>query len=209
MLFHLAPAATSILVANIVLSLLAFVGGKPVYEKLWLHPFSVVREHRYYLLLTSGFIHADFGHLAFNMLTFYFFGFPLSRLIGDVKFLLVYFGSLVFSSIPTLLREQNNPDYKSIGASGAISGVLFGYILFAPTSKIYVFLVPIGIPAALFAVLYLAFSYYAAKQNWGNINHEAHFWGAVAGALLTILLEPRALEIFYKEVLEPLSVSLC
>ncbi|MDW8465251.1 MAG: rhomboid family intramembrane serine protease [Chloroherpetonaceae bacterium] len=200
-LFQAAPAATSIFIANIALSLVAFVGGKLIYEKLWLHPYSIVRRHRYYLLLTSGFIHADFGHLAFNMITFFFFGFPLARQIGDMDFLAVYFGSLILSNIPTVIKEQHNPDYKSIGASGAISGVLFGYILFAPLSKIYVFLIPIGIPAVLFAGLYLAFSYYAAQHNWGNINHEAHFWGALAGTLLTILLEPQALDIFYQTVL--------
>lgn len=195
-----APAATAIFLANIILSLIAFSGGKPVYERLWLHPYSLVRENRYYTLLTSGFIHADLGHLAFNMITFYFFGFPLAMLVGDVDFLIIYFGSLVISSIPTVIKEKDNASYKSIGASGAVSGALFGYILFAPLSHIYIFLIPIGIPAALFAVLYLGFSYYAAKKDLGNINHEAHFWGALAGTLLTALLAPQSLSIFYQEL---------
>lgn len=195
-----APAATAIFLANIVLSLIAFSGGKPIYERLWLHPYSLVRENRYYALLTSGFIHADLGHLAFNMITFYFFGFPLAMLVGNVDFLIIYFGSLIISSIPTVIKEKDNPNYKSIGASGAVSGVLFGYILFAPLSNIYIFLIPIGIPAALFAVLYLGFSYYAAKKDLGNINHEAHFWGALAGTLLTALLAPQAISIFYQEL---------
>lgn len=198
--FQAAPAATTIFLANIILSMIAFSVGKPIYERLWLHPYSLVRERRYYTLLTSGFIHADFGHLAFNMLTFYFFGFPLALLVGDLDFLIIYLGSLVISSLPTVIKEKDNANYKSIGASGAISGVLFGYILFAPLSKIYIFLIPIGIPAVLFAVLYLGFSYYAAKKDIGNINHEAHFWGALAGVLLTMLLAPQVLSIFYQEL---------
>ncbi|MFN3385285.1 MAG: rhomboid family intramembrane serine protease [Candidatus Thermochlorobacter sp.] len=180
--------------------MIAFSGGKPIYERLWLHPYSLMRENRYYTLFTSGFIHADFGHLAFNMLTFYFFGFPFAMLVGDLDFLIIYFGSLVISSFPTVIKEKDNANYKSIGASGAISGILFGYILFAPLSKIYIFLIPIGIPAVLFALLYLGFSYYAAKKDLGNINHEAHFWGALAGVLLTMLLAPQALSIFYQEL---------
>ncbi len=198
--FQAAPAATAIFLANIILSMIAFSGGKPIYERLWLHPYSLVRERRYHTLLTSGFIHADFGHLAFNMLTFYFFGFPLALLVGDLDFLIIYFGSLVISSLPTVIKEKDNANYKSIGASGAISGVLFGYILFAPLSKIYIFLIPIGIPAVLFAVLYLGFSYYAAKKDIGNINHEAHFWGALAGVLLTVLFAPQVISIFYQEL---------
>ncbi|PIO48276.1 MAG: rhomboid family intramembrane serine protease [[Chlorobium] sp. 445] len=198
--FQAAPAATAIFLANIILSMIAFSGGKPIYERLWLHPYSLVRERRYHTLLTSGFIHADFGHLAFNMLTFYFFGFPLALLVGDLDFLIIYFGSLVISSLPTVIKEKDNANYKSIGASGAISGVLFGYILFAPLSKIYIFLIPIGIPAALFGLLYLGFSYYAAKKDIGNINHEAHFWGALAGVLLTVLLAPQVISIFYQEL---------
>lgn len=198
--FQAAPAATAIFLANIILSMIAFSGGKPIYERLWLHPYSLMRENRYYTLFTSGFIHADFGHLAFNMLTFYFFGFPFAMLVGDLDFLIIYFGSLVISSFPTVIKEKDNANYKSIGASGAISGILFGYILFAPLSKIYIFLIPIGIPAVLFALLYLGFSYYAAKKDLGNINHEAHFWGALAGVLLTMLLAPQALSIFYQEL---------
>ncbi len=193
-------SAAAIFWANIVLSAVAFVGGKAIFEQLWLHPYSLVRKNHYHTLLTSGFIHGDLAHLAFNMITFYFFAFPLAREVGDVAFLIIYLGSLIISSIPTVIREQNNPDYKSVGASGAISGVLFGYILFDPMSKIYIFLIPIGVPAVLFAFIYLGFSYYAAKKDLGNINHEAHFWGALAGVLLTILLVPRALMTFYEKV---------
>ena len=193
-------SAIAIFGANIVLSTIAFVGGKALFERLWLHPYTLMREKRYHTILTSGFIHGDLAHLAFNMITFYFFAFPLAREVGDVAFLVIYLGSLIISSIPTVIREQDNPDYKSVGASGAISGVLFGYILFDPMSKIYIFLIPIGVPAVLFAFIYLGFSYYAAKKDLGNINHEAHFWGALAGVLLTVLLAPRALMTFYQKV---------
>ncbi|MGQ9806835.1 MAG: rhomboid family intramembrane serine protease [Chlorobiales bacterium] len=188
-------AAVLILLIIFVLSVIAF--EKPsLKEELLLHPYGIVREKRYYMLLTSGFVHNDWLHLIFNAVTFYFFAIPLEQIVGTEFFLVIYFGSLLASSISDVLMEWRNPTFRTLGASGAISGAMFAFILHAPSSKISLFLLPIGIPAPIFAVLYLAYTYYASKQGMDNINHNAHLWGALAGLGITIFLSPDTLSDF-------------
>jgi membrane associated rhomboid family serine protease len=189
-----------LLAANVITSLIAFAQGRPVYEQLWFEPFKVYRNERPYTIITSGFIHADWGHLLFNMISFYFFGFALEAAVGSINLLLIYFGSLVAADLPALFKYKNDVGYKTLGASGAVSGVMFGYILYEPLSRIYLFIIPVGIPAAIFGVLYLAGSYVAAKRQFDNVNHEAHFWGALAGATLTAVLNEDALSTFYQKI---------
>lgn len=182
-------AAVLLLLVMFVLSVIAF--EKPTLkENLLLHPYRVVRERCYFTLLTSGFVHNDWLHLIFNAVTFYFFAIPLEQIVGVEFFLMIYFGSLLASSIPDVLMEWRNPSFRTLGASGAISGAMFAFILHAPSSKISLFLLPIGIPAPIFALLYLAYTYYASKQGIDNINHNAHLWGALAGLGITIFLNP-------------------
>jgi len=181
--------AILILLVMFVLSVIAF--EKPTLkENLLLHPYRVVREKRYFTLLTSGFVHNDWLHLIFNAVTFYFFAIPLEQIVGVEFFLMIYFGSLLASSIPDVLMEWRNPSFRTLGASGAISGAMFAFILHAPSSTISLFLLPVGIPAPIFALLYLAYTYYASKQGLDNINHNAHLWGALAGLGITIFLNP-------------------
>jgi membrane associated rhomboid family serine protease len=181
--------AVLLLLVMFVLSVIAF--EKPTLkENLLLHPYRVVREKRYFTLLTSSFVHNDWLHLIFNAVTFYFFAIPLEQIVGVEFFLMIYFGSLLASSIPDVLMEWRNPSFRTLGASGAISGAMFAFILHAPSSKISLFLLPIGIPAPIFALLYLAYTYYASKQGLDNINHNAHLWGALAGLGITIFLNP-------------------
>lgn len=187
--------AILILLVMFVLSVIAF--EKPsLKENLLLHPYRVVRERRYFTLLTSGFVHNDWLHLIFNAVTFYFFAIPLEQIVGVEFFLMIYFGSLLASSIPDVLMEWRNPSFRTLGASGAISGAMFAFILHAPSSTISLFLLPVGIPAPIFALLYLAYTYYASKQGLDNINHNAHLWGALAGIVITILFEPDVLSNF-------------
>lgn len=153
------------------------------------------------MLLTSGLIHADFSHLLFNMLSFFFFAFPLERIVGSTAFVIIFFGSLILSDIPSVLKYRDDPSYRSLGASGGVTGVIFSYILYDPMSRIYLFLIPIGIPAVLFAVLYIAYSYYAERVGHDHINHSAHLWGGISGAVLTIILDPNALQIFFARLL--------
>jgi membrane associated rhomboid family serine protease len=152
---------------------------------------------QYYRLLTSALIHADWMHLIFNMLTFYFFAFMLEiYYLGHVGFLILYVGGALFSSLPDLFNHRRDPQYMSLGASGAISAVVFSFILFNPTAMLGVFFF-VPMPAWLFAILYLAFSYYAGRNQGagmlsGNINHAAHLWGAIAGLGITLLIEPKS-----------------
>jgi membrane associated rhomboid family serine protease len=187
--------AVLLLLVMFVLSVIAF--EKPTLkENLLLHPYRVVREKRYFTLLTSIFVHNDWLHLIFNAVTFYFFAIPLEQIVGVEFFLMIYFGSLLASSIPDVLMEWRNPSFRTLGASGAISGAMFAFILHAPSSTISLFLLPVGIPAPIFALLYLAYTYYASKQGMDNINHNAHLWGALAGIVITILFEPDVLSNF-------------
>jgi membrane associated rhomboid family serine protease len=187
--------AIFILLVMFILSVIAF--EKPsIKEALLLHPYRVVRESRYQTLLTSGFVHNDWLHLLFNAVTFYFFAVPLEQMVNTEFFLLIYFGSLLASSIADLVTEWRNPTFRTLGASGAISGVMFAFILHAPSSQISLFLLPISIPSPIFAMLYLAYTYYASKQGMDNINHSAHLWGALAGLGITIFLNPDALSKF-------------
>ncbi|MFA6570685.1 MAG: rhomboid family intramembrane serine protease [Bacteroidota bacterium] len=194
------PLSIVIFLLTIGISLYTIYGKKELFDKLALHPWSIVHDNKYYQFLTSGFIHADVMHLMFNMLTFYFFAFELEKFIGTWRFALIYFASLIFSDVSTVFKQKDNQKYYAVGASGAISGILFSYILFSPTSKIGMFFIPIGIPAPLFALLYLAFCFYASKKSSDLINHEAHFWGALTGLLVTIALVPEVLLYFFHSI---------
>ena len=183
------PVASLILIFTVVTSIYAF-NDHALYGKFMLHPYSVYRKNKLYTLITSGMIHSDWMHLIFNMMTFFFFAFTLEAQIGSWRFGLIYFLSLVLSDIPSVMKHKNDFWYNSLGASGAISGVLFSYILFYPLSKLYLFFIPIGIPAVLFGGLYLMYCVYASKQSRDNINHDAHFFGALTGIIITILIIP-------------------
>ena len=196
-----APAALSIFFITLGISLYTMFGNQSWYDKLLLSPYKFVHENKWYTLLTSGFIHADTFHLFFNMMTFYFFAFRIEETVGSIEFLIIYLGSIVFSDISSILKNKNNPDYRSLGASGGIAGILFSYILFYPSSKISIMFIPIGIPAPIFAVLYLAYCYYASKNAQDYINHEAHLWGALSGLVLTAILIPNSILYFIKFIL--------
>jgi membrane associated rhomboid family serine protease len=155
--------------------------------------------------VTYGLVHADFGHLLFNMLTLFFFGrlmepFYTARL-GALGFLLFYMGGLVVSILPTYLKNRGNPRYRSLGASGAVSAVLFAFILLAPWARIYVFVIPM--PAIIYGLLYTAYSIYMDRRGEGNVNHSAHLWGAAYGVAFTLLVEPRVLSHFIGALLRP------
>jgi membrane associated rhomboid family serine protease len=183
------PVASLILLFTVVTSIYAF-NDPTLYGKFMLHPYSVYRKNKLYTLITSGMIHSDWMHLIFNMMTFFFFAFTLEAQIGSFKFGLVYFASLILSDIPTIFRHKDDFWYNSLGASGAISGVLFSFILFYPLAPLSLFFLPIGIPAVLFGGLYLLYCVYASKQSRDNINHDAHFFGALTGIIITILIIP-------------------
>jgi membrane associated rhomboid family serine protease len=190
----------SILVITLLMSLYGLLFNGEFLENCMLHPYSIARKTKLYTLVTSGFIHANFGHLLFNMLTYYFFCFTLERVyIGTFDFIVLYMVALVLCDVPTIIKNRNNPGYYSLGASGAISAVLFCWIIYNPVSEIGFILLPFGIPAWIFGPLYLIYCTYAGSRQWGNINHDAHFYGAIIGIAMAFLLNySEAHEIFNK-----------
>jgi len=193
--FNIAPVASVIFVFTIITSLYAFYDHS-LYGKFMLHPFSVSKGQNVYTLITSGLVHADWMHLFFNMFTFYAFAFTLESLMGSWQFGLLYFLGLVLSDLPTVIKHKDHFNYNSLGASGAISAVLFSYILFNPMSKIYIMFIPIGIPAVVFGILYLVYCAYASRNSRDHINHDAHFFGALTGLIFTIIFVPGILQNF-------------
>jgi membrane associated rhomboid family serine protease len=144
-------------------------------------------------MITSGFLHADVGHLFFNMFTLYMFAPVVVNYFGDLSFLLIYMISLVFGSLLTLMMHKNDYNYRAIGASGAVTGILYSAILIDPSMSLYLFFIPIPIPAYLFGIGYLLYSIYGMKAKNDNIGHTAHFGGAIGGYLITLLKEPAML----------------
>jgi membrane associated rhomboid family serine protease len=184
--------ALLIFAATIVASLLALYVSPGLLERCVFRPYWLVRKRQYDTLVTSGFVHADLPHLLFNMFTFWFFAFPLERRIGGVAFAVLYFSSLVLSDAGTYLKHRNDPQYASLGASGAITAVLFAYIVYYPTQSLMILPIPVPIPAPLFAVLYVAYSWYSARQARDRVNHDAHLGGALYGLVFVLLTDPAA-----------------
>ncbi len=182
--------ALALLVFTVTITLLAWFIVPEWQYKGMLKPYEAWRQGKWHQLITSGFLHADGSHLLINMFVFFFFGPVLNQTIGDASFLALYFTALVASSLPTLIQERDNPRYASLGASGAIEAVLFGYIVMFPLNKIYIIFIPIGIPAIIFGGLFLVYSYYEARKKRDNVNHVAHIAGAVYGAVYVLLFVP-------------------
>lgn len=181
--------------ANVLVSLVALYVAPKVFERGMMKPYRVMREHSWYELISSGFLHAGLGHLFLNMFVLFFFGLVLERSIGREHFMILYITGLIVSSLPSLYQHKDNPDFATVGASGAVEGVLFAFILLFPLDPIYIMFIPIGIPAILFGVLFLAYSVYASKKE-GRINHEAHIAGAIWGVVYLILFVPNTLDHF-------------
>ncbi|WP_207535839.1 rhomboid family intramembrane serine protease [Desertivirga arenae] len=197
--FYDTPVAGIIFLLTIVTSLYAF-SNPQVYGKFMLHPYSVSRGERVYSIFTSGLIHKDWSHLFFNMFSYYMFAFTLERQIGSVKFAILYIASLALSDMSTIIKHKDHFWYNSLGASGAISAIVFSYILFFPDASFYLMFIPIPINSVVFGILYLVYSAYASKQS-SNINHDAHFFGALAGIIITIIFNPGVLNHFFTQLL--------
>lgn len=176
-----------IILVNVVVSYKGF-NDHYFFRKYEFHIGSI-RAGEQIRMLTSGFLHADMPHLLFNMLTLYFFAPVVTAYLGNLSFIMVYFGSLVFGSLLTLSFHKNDYGYRAVGASGAVTGVLYSAILLRPDMMLGLFFV-IPIPAYLFGILYLLYSIYGMKAKNDNIGHTAHFGGAVGGYLITLLKAP-------------------
>ncbi|PEN13073.1 rhomboid family intramembrane serine protease [Longibacter salinarum] len=201
------PITLGLLIINVAISLYALVSDPSLIRDLSFRPRRIEDHGEYYRFFTAGFVHGGMAHLAFNMITLYFFGPLLEGVLGAGAFLILYFGSDLCANALTFAMHRNDPNYGSIGASGAISGVLFAFCLFAPFAKLYVFFA-IPMPAILFAILYVVVSVYAIGQREqgavGGIAHEAHLGGAIGGVLITIALVPTAVNEFIRAIQQAL-----
>ena len=194
----------ALIAATVLVSWLAFE-RPPLLNRLILWPPAIERSKQYDRLLTHGFIHADWSHLLFNMITLYFFGRVIEReisaLIGPIGFVLFYLSAIVIAILPTYLRHRHDPHYRSLGASGAVSAVLFAFILLRPWAMIYVFVLPM--PAIAYAVGYVAYSFWMDRRGGDNVNHSAHLSGAIYGVLFMLFMDPGIGADFVQRLLSP------
>lgn len=195
---------TTILIAvTMLVSWQAFDKPK-LMQRLILWPPAVERQRQYERLLTHGFVHADWPHLLFNMLTLYIFGRQieqvLSSMMGPLGFLFFYVSAIVVAILPTYLRHRRDANYSSLGASGGVSAVLFAFILLAPWTLIYV---PIPMPAIVYAVGYVGYSFWMDRRGGDNINHSAHLSGAIYGVLFMLLVDSRVGPYFLQQLGNP------
>ena len=196
-----------ILIGLTVAASLAAFNNDSLMSKWILNPYQVHHRKQWWRLLTSGFIHADFMHLFFNLFSFYFFGRVVEAYYGYVfgelaplYYLILYLGAILIANAPSMAKHKDNHYYNSLGASGAVAAIIFAAILFQPWSKIYFFGI-IGIPGILFGPLYLFLEYRMSKQGGTGINHDAHYWGAIFGLIFTLALKPSLFLVFIDSLL--------
>ncbi len=183
---HLATIA--IIAANVLVSLRGFNEGS--FFERYKFNIAAIRSGQRERMLTSGFLHIDIAHLFLNMFTLYFFADVVINWFGPTKFIIVYFVSLLSGSLLALFFHKDEPYYSAVGASGAVTGVLYSAILLQPSMNLYIMFIPIPIPAYILGIAYMLYSIYGMKNRVGNIGHTAHFGGAVGGYFVTLLFKP-------------------
>jgi membrane associated rhomboid family serine protease len=200
-----------IIIITVLVSIAAFSNEKILNDFIF-YPPAVTHNKQWYRFFTCGLIHADYAHLIFNMYAFYLFGKNVEGAFinifyekGKLLYLLLYITSLFVCLLPTYSRHRDDSSYRSLGASGAVSAVIFAYILLNPLDKLYIIFIPIGIPGFIFGFLYLVISSYLDKRGGGNINHSAHIWGALYGvaflvATAAMFSDYRVLEQFIRTI---------
>ena len=199
-------AVTTIIGITVLVSLAGFSNRELLY-KLMMNPYSIRHHNQWYRFFTSGFIHIDFIHLFFNMYVFYSFGvYVLYKYIsvfhekGIYYFIMLYVGGIVFSDMPSYLRHQSNPRYNSLGASGAVSAVLFAAVFLSPLTKVSLMFLPFPMYGFVFAILYVLFEWYMGRRGGDNINHDAHIFGAIYGVVFTFIMKPPLLIEFIADI---------
>jgi membrane associated rhomboid family serine protease len=177
-----------VIAANVIISYKGF-GDFIFFERYKFQVGPILRGEKF-RMFSSGFLHVDVQHLLFNMLTLYFFADVITDLLGRLNFILIYIASLLFGSLLSLYFHKEEYYYSAVGASGAVTGVLYSAILLQPGLNLYMFFIPIPIPSYVFGIGYLLYSIYGMKNKVGNIGHDAHFGGAIGGYIMTLLLSP-------------------
>ncbi|BAO77079.1 rhomboid family intramembrane serine protease [Winogradskyella sp. PG-2] len=187
-MYNLSLVTIAIIAANVIFSMKGF-DDRLFFEK---YKFNIgnIRRGEQIRMFSSGFLHVDTQHLLFNMLTLYFFADAVIIELGEINFVIIYLASLVFGNLLSLYFHKEEYWYSAVGASGAVTGILYAAILLRPDMSLYMFFVPIPIPGYIFGIGYLAYSIYGMKNRIGNIGHDAHFGGAVGGYVVTLLLMP-------------------
>jgi len=195
-----------IVVITAIVSVLAF-NNRQLFRRLAFNAYDIKHFKNSYRFLSYALIHADWMHLIINMMVLYSFGRIVESYYDAVfgtkailYYLLLYIGGIALSTLPSYGKHKDDYSYTAVGASGAVSAIVFASIVFDPLNKIYLFFIPIGIPAIIFGVIYLAYSWYMGKKNIDNIGHDVHFWGAIFGFAFTIVIKP-ALFIHFISVL--------
>ncbi|MFA4850931.1 MAG: rhomboid family intramembrane serine protease [Bacteroidales bacterium] len=197
-----------IIIITAAVSIPAF-GNKELFSRLRFNPYIIKETRQWYRFLFYGMIHADWAHLVINMFVLYSFGEQVEFFMklyfgakGNLYFIILYIGGIILSVVPAFEKHKNDSWYNAVGASGAVSAIVFSSIIFWPSSKIMFLLFPFPIPAAVFGVLYLVYSAYMARRASDNIGHDAHFWGALFGVVFTIALKPELAVMFVKQLSE-------
>ncbi|NNE33346.1 MAG: rhomboid family intramembrane serine protease [Winogradskyella sp.] len=187
-MYNLDPVTIAIIAANVIISMKGF-NDRLFFEK---YKFNVgsIRRGEQIRMISSGFLHADTTHLIFNMFTLYFFANAVIFELGQLNFIIIYVASLIFGNLLSLYFHKDEYWYSAIGASGAVTGILYAAILLQPSMSLYMFFIPIPIPGYIFGIGYLLYSIYGMKNRVGNIGHDAHFGGAVGGYVITLILFP-------------------
>jgi membrane associated rhomboid family serine protease len=204
--FQQAPVTFIILAATILVSWRAF-SNTTLFEKLLNNPYRVKHEKQYYRLLSHALIHADFMHLALNMYVFYSFGSILEKVFrgrygfqqGEVYFILLYAVGAVVATLPSLRKHGDNYGYNAVGASGAVSAVMMGFMILFPTMNIQFFFI-LPMPAFLGIIVFFGLEHYMNRRGKTNIAHDAHIWGALFGILFVFVTDPQALVSFFTQV---------
>jgi membrane associated rhomboid family serine protease len=171
------------------------------------HSPSIVYRKEWHRMITYGFLHTNLGHLFVNMFVLWMFGRQVEEAYvylfeekGHLLYLVLYLSAIVISTLYDLKKRKDDYNYRAVGASGAVSAVLFAYIFLFPTHRVYFLFIPVGIPAVLFGILYLIYSSYMSKQNIDNVGHDAHFWGGVYGFLFTIPFQWELIGNFFEQI---------
>ena len=201
-------SVTLVIVAITVLVSFAAFNNDELLNKLIFSPYQAKHQNEWWRAITHGFIHGDHMHLFFNMYVFYNFGeliegtlkYYYGSFSGSLFFIGLYVGGLLFATLPSLTKHADNPIYRSLGASGAVSSVLFAFIIYYPSEKLSLLFIPIGIPAYIFGLLYLAFETYSNKKGRANIAHDAHIAGAIFGLIYIVAIDFNNLTNFFNQI---------
>lgn len=195
-----------IILITAVISFLAF-SNRELFDRLKFNAWYIKRDREWYRFFSYALLHADWGHLLINMFVLWSFSSVVmqffTRDFGQMAgfyFILLYIGGVIFATLWDFAKNKDNIYYNAVGASGAVSAVVFASIILFPNGRIFFFFIPVGIPSWLFGILYLVYSAYMGKRSHDNIGHNAHFWGAIFGIVFTLLIKPDYINMFYRQL---------